>query len=159
MNVTRLTPDFTDQSQFTAAAALLRDVIASTPHYSQAERAENIARYEDRALRACVMASAAVLFVAIEHDDVVGALVVEEDRGPLAAEPGPLYVRWVAVPHGQRGKGVAGLLLEAAIVHADQQGSYKLYCDVVFANVAMATALSRAGFRPAGVQWHYEVES
>ena len=82
------------------------------------------------------------------------AVLVRDDTGRLVGGIsgytawGWLYVQWLWLAAGQRGKGLAGQMLAAAEVEAKARGCHGSYIDT-FNPVALRT-YSRAGYAPFG---------
>lgn len=131
------------------AARLIYQVIIDTPYYSVDERDENVLRYTPAEIRAAIARDPDAILVACDGERIVGFCVSEHDGGPL-------YLRWIGVHRKWRGRGIALRLLTALQRTVARRGAYKLYGDTVFPNTPISVAFSRAGFRPAGIQWEWQ---
>jgi ribosomal protein S18 acetylase RimI-like enzyme len=121
-------------------AALMREVIAAVPFYSDEAKRSETGKYGEEALREAAGADPDSVLVAKAGDDVAGFCVSRYDDGLI-------WLSWFGVHPAWRGAGVADLLLARLEQATRARGIHKIWCDSRTENLPSRRALARAGFR------------
>jgi GNAT superfamily N-acetyltransferase len=91
-----------------------------------------------------------MLFLALNQEEVVGTAT------GLPAADGTVEVVAMYVAPEARGRGCAGLLLDAVAASARQREAHRLLLRVTRGNRAASRCYTRYGFRPTGRAWPME---
>ena len=129
-------------------AALMREVIAAVPYYSDEAKRSETGKYGEEALREAAGADPDAVLVAKAGDDVLGFCVSRYDDGLI-------WLSWFGVHPAWRGAGVADLLLARLEEATRARGIHKVWCDSRTENLPSRRALARAGFREICTVTHH----
>ncbi len=132
--------DRLDPRDAARVAALMREVIAAVPYYSDDAKRSETGKYGEEALREAAGADPDAVLVAKAGGDVVGFCVSRYDDGLV-------WLSWFGVHPAWRGAGVADLLLARLEGATGARGIHKVWCDSRTDNLPSRRALARAGFR------------
>lgn len=121
-------------------AALMREVIAAVPCYTDEAKRSEMAKYPTAALLEAAAGDPDAVLVATSDGDVVGFCVSRPDDGLT-------WLSWFGVDPAWRGAGVADRLLARLEEAVRARGIHKIWCDSRTTNTPSRRALARAGFR------------
>ncbi len=119
-------------------AELLKAAILESPFYSDWAKSEEMAGLSADKLLTIPKED---VLIFLENDVVLGVLVSSHQ------EAGLLWLSWCVVSPSARGRGIAGMLIEAFHDSAKARGLHKTWCDSRVGNLASARMLEKAGYQ------------
>ncbi len=135
-----LTIDYARVSDTPTLETLFRAVVAPLALYSQAARAEQLARYTAEEFARLVAADAHSVILARIDGVAAGFAIIEQQHGPV-------WLEWYGVATERRGQGVGEALLRFVVAEATATGATRVWCDTRTDNLASNALLARLGFR------------
>lgn len=120
-------------------ANVMHQVIRGTRLYNQRARKGECAKFSAEVLLAKRQAWAPAVLVALEQDQPVGFCVSE-------IQDEVIWIYWLGVSPGHRGKGLAGRLLRRLESEARKAGISKIWCDSRVQNTPIRLLLTSLGY-------------
>jgi len=120
--------------------ALFRAIVAPLELYSEAARAEQLARLTPGAFARHAAADARSVIIARSEGRAAGFALIEDQAGPI-------WIDWYGVSAEARGQGVGEAILRFIIDDARSRHATRVWCDTRTENTPSNALLTRLGFR------------
>lgn len=115
-------------------------LISGLTYYNEFARASEIAKYSAGDLLDSIREDSDSILVAVRASEILGFCINKYDDGLL-------WLSWIAVLPGYRGRGIAEKLLGRMEESAKARGIHKIWCDSRTVNESAKALLSKIGYR------------
>ena len=134
-----------NQNDATSLAKLIREIISTTPHYSEKAQREEARKHNSSALTQYLSdRKYYVCFVAEEDGKIIGFIIGRNEAGVFWAD-------WLGVNKNIRRKGVGESLMMKLESSLYKKGVHKIWCDTRTTNKEALNLLSKLDYKKLSV--------